>query len=176
MRGLRSRGVVLKMADPPGFREYVFHPTGHTLASTFSNLDCDIVGQVASRSDKTLMSRVTQRVMSVVLALFLLGAGTAQAFASAHALNCEALMQADMMTMPGMPGVDMGAQDHSEKSVPCKTTNDCLNQVCYGLNSAILASVSITTAHWTTSKLEPSSVSGTGLSVRPALPPPILVV
>ena len=163
------------MADPPGVREYVFHPTGHTLASTFSNLDCDIVGQVASRSDKTLMSRVTQRVMSAILAVLLLGAGTAQAFASAHVLNCEALMQTDM-TMPGMPGMDMGAQGHSEKSVPCKTTNDCLNQVCYGLTSAVLGSTSVATAHWSTSKQEPSSVSGTGLSVRPALPPPIFVV
>ena len=113
--------------------------------------------------------------MSVILALFLLGTGTAQAFASAHAINCEALMQTDM-SMPGMPGMDMGAQGHSEKSVPCKTTNDCLNLVCYGLTSAVLASTPVATAHWRTSKQEPSSVAGTGLSVRPALPPPILVI
>ena len=123
------------------------------------------------------MNKIAQQFLSAILAMIILAAGAGQAFASVHSIRCDCPMSASV-SMSAMQAMHNDTMSHSGQNAPCKSMiGDCLGQACCEMLSvASLTNVPAIFFYQSADRIEMLPVDRTGLSVRPALPPPILVV
>jgi hypothetical protein len=122
------------------------------------------------------MSKTAQQFLSAMLAVVVLAAAAGQAYASTAPKHCVCPMSAGI-SMSAMQAMCKDAMSHSGQNAPCKSMmGDCIGQVCCEMLSvASLTNVPAIFFYQSADRIEMSSVDRIGLSVRPALPPPILV-
>lgn len=123
------------------------------------------------------MNKIVQQFLSAILAVIILAAGAGQAFASVHSIRCDSLMSAGV-SMSAMQAMHNDTMSSPGQNAPCKNMmGDCLGQACCEMLSlALLTNVPAIFFSQSVDRIEMLPVDRTGLSVRPALPPPILVV
>jgi hypothetical protein len=118
-----------------------------------------------------LANRSARAILVSLLAIFLVVGGAAEAFASTFTLRC-----ATMSAMDQMPGMSMDSVGHSDsKAPPCDTGGtDCAwGLLCMSSLMALLPTlpklISPPASSWDSIVSQVSQ----GLSLQPALPPPI---
>ena len=122
------------------------------------------------------MKKTAQQFLSAVLAVIVLAAGAGQAFASVHPVHCDCPTSVGV-SMSASPDKCKDTKSHSGQTAPCKgSMGDCMGQVCCEMFSvASLTTVPVIFVHQSVDRIETSAVDRAGLSILPAIPPPILV-